>query len=93
MSIENEYELNMNKKNAIIAYLNNSLKDMYQAMSDTSLSDEERKQAISTIMNNATLVSQDSRYVDYEKEEVTDMVSYFGFDLQENQKDNNSKTM
>ena len=83
----------MNKKNAIIAYLNNSLKDMYQVMSDTSLSDEERKQAISTIMNNATLVSQDSRYVDYEKEEVTDMVSYFGFDLQENQKDNNSKTM
>ena len=93
MEIKNEYELNMNKKNAIIAYLNNSLKDMYQAMSDTSLSDEERKQAISTIMNNATLVSQDSRYVDYEKEEVTDMVSYFGFDLQENQKDNNSKTM
>ena len=93
MSIENEYELNMNKKNAIIAYLNNSLKDMYQVMSDTSLSDEQRKQAISTIMNNATLVSQDSRYVDYEKEEVTDMVSYFGFDLQENQKDNNSKTM
>ena len=93
MSIENEYELNMNKKNAIIAYLNNSLKDMYQAMSDTSLSNEQRKQAISTIMNNATLVSQDSRYVDYEKEEVTDMVSYFGFDLQENQKDNNSKTM
>ena len=93
MSIENEYELNMNKKNAIIAYLNNSLKDMYQVMSDASLSDEQRKQAISTIMNNATLVSQDSRYVDYEKEEVTDMVSYFGFDLQENQKDNNSKTM
>lgn len=93
MEIKNEYELNMNKKNAIIAYLNNSLKDMYQIMSDASLSDEQRKQAISTIMNNATLVSQDSSYVDYDKKEVTDMVSYFGFDLQENQKDNNSKTM
>lgn len=93
MGIKNEYELNMNKKNAIIAYLNNSLKDMYQIMSDASLSDEQRKQAISTIMNNATLVSQYSSYVDYDKKEVTDMLSYFGFDLQENQKDNNSKTM
>ena len=36
---------------------------------------------------------KDSSYVDYDKKEVTDMVSYFGFDLQENQKDNNSKTM
>ncbi len=93
MSIENEYELNMNKKNAIIAYLNNSLNDMYQVMSDVSLSDEQRKQAISTIMNNAALVAQDSRFVDYDKEEVNDMVGFFGFNLQENQKGNNSKTM
>ena len=92
MSIENEYELNMNKKNAIIAYLNNSLKDMYQAMSEPNLSDDERKQIISTIMNNAALVAQDSRFVDFEKEEVTDMIGYFGFNIQENQKENN-KTM
>lgn len=83
MSIENEYESNMNKKNAIIAYLNNSLKDMYQVMLDNSLSNEERKQIISTIMNNASLVAQDSGFVDYQKEEVADMVGCFGFDLQE----------
>ena len=68
-----EYELN--KKNAIIAYLYNATKDMYANLSD------EQKQQMANIMSKATVVAQDSGYVDYQKDEISGMIYSLGFDV------------
>ena len=71
-----EYELN--KKNAIIAYLYNGLKDVYAALPD------EKKQQMASIMNGANQVAQDSGYIDYQKEEISGMIDALGFDVNSN---------
>ena len=80
MSIEREQEQNIMRKDAIIAYLNNLIKEIDETIKNDSLTNEQKNEIVSNISKIADSITNDeSYYYDNPVEDTKEMIEYFGY--------------
>ena len=80
MSIEREQEQNIMRKDAVIAYLNNLIKEIDETIKNDSLTSEQKNEIIGNISKIADSITNDeSYYYDNPVEDTKEMIEYFGY--------------
>ena len=89
MSNEKEQEQSIVRKDAVIAYLNNLIKEIDKTIKNESLSNEQKAKIIGNISKIADSITNDeSSYYNADMEETKDTLEYFGYDTTIEQEEN-----